>query len=441
MNDFSQRIANLSPEKRTLLEAHLKRKKNIAERAIPHLPRSGQTQSFPVSFAEQRLWFLDQWQPNSPLYNIGIAYTFEGALNVGLFERCLKEIVKRHESLRTSFSSQDGEPVQVIHPNVDLSLAFTDLCALPEDQREGEARKLAVQEAQAGFDLTKAPLLRVRLLRLAAEKHVLLTAIHHIVSDGWSIGIFFKELSELYSAYSRGMPTSLAELAIQYADYAVWQRQWLQDKELDKQRTYWKRQLAAGPALLELPTDRPRPALQSFKGARQTRMMRKRLGDGLKTLSQREGATLFMTLLAAFQILLSRYSRSSDVLVGSPIAGRMRAETEDLIGFFVNTLVLRTDLSGNPSFRELLSRVREVALAAYAHQDLPFEKLVEELNPERSLSHSPLFQAMFVLQNTGPRELHLPGITVSRLEFERTSTKFDLSLYAFETGEGLRLHV
>ncbi|MGH8718832.1 MAG: non-ribosomal peptide synthetase, partial [Burkholderiales bacterium] len=441
MNDFSQRIANLSAEKRALLEAHLKNQRRIAKRSIPRLPRSEQTQSFPVSFAEQRLWFLDQWEPNSPLYNIGIAYTFDGPVNVGLLERCAEEIVSRHESLRTSFSTQDGEPVRLIHPSVDLSLALTDLRALPEDQREAEARRLAFEEAQAAFDLTKAPLLRVKLLRLDAEKHVLLIVIHHIVSDGWSIGVFLKELSQRYSAYLHGTQPSLPELPVQYANYAVWQRQWLMGKELDKQRTYWKEQLAGSPALLELPTDRPRPALQSFNGARQTRMMPKRLGDGLKTLSQREGATLFMALLAAFQILLSRYSRSSDVAVGSPIAGRTRAETENLIGFFVNTLVLRTDLSGNRNFRELLGRVREVALGAYSHQDLPFEKLVEELKPERSLSHSPLFQVMFVLQSAGSRELHLPGITVSEFEFERVNAKFDLSLAATETGQGLKLDV
>ncbi|MCI0362342.1 MAG: amino acid adenylation domain-containing protein [Phycisphaerales bacterium] len=436
MNDFSGRIANLPADKRALLETLLTEKRSAA--VIPRLPRSGQTQAFPASFAQQRLWLLDQWQPNSPVYNVGMAYRLEGALDIVLLERCAQEIVARHESLRTSFSIEDEEPVQVIHPSVKLSLALTDLSGLPEDQRA--ASKLAFEEVQAPFDLTRAPLLRIKVLCLNEDEHVLLLTMHHIVSDGWSMALVCRELEQLYRAHRTGLASPLPELPIQYADYAIWQRQRLQGKDLDIQTAYWKKQLADAPALLELPTDRARPAVQSFNGARQIRIVPKRVSDALKTLSQREGATLFMALLATFQVLLSRYSRASDIAVGSPIAGRVRAETENLIGFFVNTLVLRTDLSGNPSFRELLHRVREVALGAYTHQDLPFEKLVEELNPERSLSYSPLFQVMFALQNMGPRELHLPGTTVLELEIERLSTKFDLSVTAFETGEGLRLN-
>ncbi|MGH8773182.1 MAG: condensation domain-containing protein, partial [Burkholderiales bacterium] len=329
MNDFANRIANLSPEARALFEAKLRWKATARRWTIPALPRSGQRESFPVSFAEQRLWFLDQWEPKSPLYNISTASMIEGLLDVKLLERCVNEIIKRHESLRTTFATEAEQPVQVIHPNVELTLSVTDLSTSYEDEREAKAYKLALEEAQTPFDLSSGPLIRAKLLRLSGKKHALLTTIHHIVSDGWSIGVFFKELSELYSAHDQGTPAALPELPIQYADYAVWQRQWLQGEVLDKQTAYWEKQLAALPPLLELPTDRPRPALQSFNGARETRIMPRHLLDALKTVGQSEGTTLYMTLLAVFQVLLARYARSDDIAVGSPIAGRTRAETEN----------------------------------------------------------------------------------------------------------------
>jgi amino acid adenylation domain-containing protein len=312
-----------------------------------------------------------------------------------------------------------------------------DLRNLPEPEREAEAQQLATEEARRPFDLAQGPLLRAILLRLDKEEHVLLLTMHHIVSDGWSMGILFRELSALYGAFSVGKPSPLPELPIQYADFAVWQRQWLQGEVLEAQLAYWRKQLDGAPSMLELPTDRPRPAVQTSRGARQSLALSRDLTEALKVLSRQEGVTLFMTLLAAFKTLLYRYAGRDDIIVVSPIANRNRVEIEGLIGFFVNTLVLHTDLSGNPSFRELLGRVREVALGAYAHQDLPFEKLVEELQPERDLSHTPLFQVWFVLQNTPRQALKLPGLTVNPLKALTETAKFDLTLSMVDTEQGL----
>ncbi len=393
----------------------------------------------PASFAQQRLWFIDSLMPGSALYNVPAVMRLVGALDVRALKKSLNEIAQRHEVLRTTFVSVDEQPMQLIAPFLDLPLPVATLQQKDKAASDAEVVRLAAEESQRPFDLSHGPLLRASLLRLAEREHVLFLTMHHIVSDGWSMGVLYRELEQLYRAYSARLASPLPELPIQYADYASWQRQWLQGPTLENQLEYWKAQLNGAPPLLELAADRARPALQSFKGARQTRILPNRLGAALKTVSRREGATLFMALFAAFKVLLSRYTRREDIVIGSPIAGRTRAETEDLIGFFVNTLVLRSDLSGNPGFRELLHRVRETALSAYAHQDLPFEKLVEELNPERSMSHSPLFQVMFVLHNTGSRELRLPGITVSELEFEHKSAKFDLSVAVVESVDELRL--
>ncbi len=439
MNDFSQRIANLSPEARALFEAKLRQKTAARQHTIPTLPRSGQPQAFPLSFAQQRLWFLYQWEPHTAFYNINSALRIEGDLDVAAFKRCVNEIVKRHESLRTSFTTLESEPVQIVHPETKLKVSFIDLRGFSPSERDTEMRRLAAEEAERPFDLARAPLIRVCLLQLDNISHVALTALHHIISDGWSIGAFYREVAALYQAFARSEAISLPELPIQYPDYAVWQRGYLSGEVLEPQLAYWKSRLTGAAPLLELPTDRPRPALQSFKGARLSRVVDKALLDAVKTVGQVDRATLFMTLLAAFSVLLSRYCRSDDIVIGSPIAGRTRTETEHLIGFFVNTLALRTDLSGDPSFRELLARVREIALSAYAHQDLPFEKLVEELKPERSLSYSPLFQVMFALQNTTQAPLRLPGLEVKRLDLGRETSKFDLSLAAIEASEGLKL--
>ncbi len=404
----------------------------------PLLPVS-RGRRLPLSFAQQRLWFLDQLEPNSSLYNIPRAVRLAGRLNVTALERSLDEIVRRHEALRTIFAYADGSPVQVIAPApvTTAALPLVDLSELPKSEREAQTQRLATEEAQCPFDLSQGPLMRAKLLRLDDEEHVLLLTMHHIVSDGWSMEVFWRELAALYDAFANGQPSPLPELPVQYVDYAIWQRRWLAGEVLDEQLSYWKRQLADLPAL-QLPTDRPRPAVQTHRGARQELVLPKLLTEALKELSRREGVTLFMTLLAAFQVLLSRYSGQEDIAVGSPIAGRNRAEIEGLIGFFANTLVVRTDLSGDPTFKELLRRVREVALEAYDHQDVPFEKLVEELQPQRDTSRTPLFQVMLTLQNTPGKALELPGLRLTQQELERGTAKFDLTLSMVEGPEGLR---
>ncbi|MDQ3942480.1 MAG: condensation domain-containing protein, partial [Actinomycetota bacterium] len=435
-DSLSERIADLSPAKRALLELRLKQKGSGAShgRAIPRRTERGPA---PLSFAQERLWFLDQLEPGNPVYNRPAAVRLTGPLDVRALERGLSEIVRRHEILRTTFPAEAGRPVQRIAPPRPLSLTVTDLGGLPESEREAQARRLAREETRRPFELARGPLLRASLLRLGDEEHVLLLTMHHIASDGWSDAVFFRELAALYEAFSTGEPSPLAELPIQYVDYTVWQRQWLAGEVLDEQLGYWKRQLADVSAL-QLPTDRPRPAVQTHRGARQELMLPGPLTEALKDLSRREGATLFMVLLAAFQALLARYSGQEDIAVGTPIAGRNRAETEGLIGFFVNTLVLRTDLSGDPTFRELLGRVRETTLEAYAHQDLPFEKLVEELEPQRDLSRTPLFQVMFALQNVPQQDPELADLTLSRLRVESGTAKFDLTLSMIEEAKGLK---
>jgi amino acid adenylation domain-containing protein/non-ribosomal peptide synthase protein (TIGR01720 family) len=390
-----------------------------------------------LSFAQARLWFLEQLEPGSSAYNIPAAVRLTGSLDVAVLEQSLNEIVGRHEVLRTTFGMVSGEPRQVIAPVLALTLRWVDLRDLPEAQQKIQVERLATEEAQQPFDLAKGPLLRATLLQLGEAEHVLLLTMHHIVSDGWSMGVLIRELAALYEAFSTGKPSPLPELPIQYADFAHWQRQWLQGEVLAAQLSYWQQQLTGAPALLELPTDRPRPGVQTFRGATQFLALPEPLSQKLKTLSQRSGVTLFMTLLAAFQTLLYRYTGQEDICIGSPIANRNRSETEELIGFFVNTLVLRTDMSENPSFQELLARVREVTLGAYAHQDLPFEQLVEALQPERNLSHQPLFQVMFALQNAPMPALELPSLTLSSLEIESGTAKFDLTLSMEDTEQGL----
>ncbi len=392
---------------------------------------------FPASFAQERLWFLNQLEPSSPFYNMSGAYILRGPLDVGALEQSLNEILRRQEALRTTFAIEDEHPVQVIAAAQVLTLPVIDLQDLSETERESQTLRVATEEGEGPFDLGRGPLLRAKLLRLGEEEHVLLLTIHHIVCDGWSVEVLFRELAVLYQAFSTGSPSPLPDLPFQYADFAQWQREWLTGEVLEKQLSYWKQQLQGAPALLELPTDRARPAAQTFRGARYSLMLSKALAERLNALSRREGVTRFMTLLTAFQMLLSRYTGQEDILVGCPIAGRNRQETEGLIGFFVNTLVLRTDLSGDPTFRQLLGRVREVALGAYSHQDLPFEKLVEELQPARTLSHTPLFQVIFSLQNASTQTRQLPGLTMTPLRVDRGTSQFDLILDMAEKAEGL----
>ncbi len=375
----------------------------------------GASHGRPISFAQQRLWFLDQLDPQNPAYNVQVAVSLNGPLDVAALEAALTEICRRHEALRTTFSAAGGEPRQIIAAPLRLRLPPLRLTGQPEEGRESEAVRLASEEAMRPFDLVSSPLFRTLLIRLADEHHVLVLTMHHIINDGWSTGILFREMGALYRAFSTGRPSPLPELPIQYSDFAIWQREQLQGDLFESQLAYWKRQLGRYLPPVNLPTDRPRPKIQSFRGARQSFLLSKEMTEALKNLSLDEGATLYMTLLAAFSILLFRYAGQNEIDIGTPIAGRTTVETEELIGFFVNPLVLRVDLSGDPTFRELLSRVREVALDAFTHQDVPFEKIVEAVRPQRDLGSSPLFQVWFVLQNSDP-PLELERLTVTPLE-------------------------
>jgi len=345
-DNLASRIANLSPEKRALLEKLLKQRGvDLNQSLIIPVKRDGSP--LPLSFAQQRLWFLDQLEPNSPIYNIPTAVRLSGKLDVGALDATLDALVQRHESLRTTFSEHAGSPVQVIAPQVSLPLVCVDLTGLPVASREAEAMRLAMEEARKPFNLAEGPLLRATLLRLDEAEHILLLTMHHIISDGWSMGVLVREMAALYQAFAAGQPSPLPELPIQYADYAHWQREWLQGEVLEKQLAYWRERLGDEPPVLELPTDRPRPATQTWNGASLAATLPRNLADGLKALAKQEGATLFMVLLAALQTLLYRYSGQTDISIGTPVAGRRRAELENLIGFFVNTLVMRTDLSAS----------------------------------------------------------------------------------------------
>lgn len=428
----SKKQSNLSSAKQALFEKWMR-----GEVAANTIPRRSQQSPAPVSFAQQRLWFLNQLEGDQSSYNEPKALHIKGSLDVAALQQSLNEIVRRHEVLRTTFDVIDGQPVQVIAPSLKLTIPVIDLQNLPSDEKEAEVRRLAIASSKQPFDLAQDPLLRVSLLQLDAAEYVLLLTVHHIVYDQWTKGILIQELAVLYKAFSQGQPSPLPELPIQYADFAVWQRQWLHGKDLDAQLSYWKQQLQNAPAVLNLPTDHPRPAVWSNRGATQYRVMPKSLTEALQALSQQEEATLFTILLAALNTLLYRYTGQEDILVGSTISGRNRAELEGLIGFFVNTQVMRSHLSGNPSFRTLLRRVREVVLKAYAHQDVPFEKLVDELKLERDLGRNPLFQVAFVLQNATNQSLELPGLTLSSLEIHTGTAKFDLTLYMEDSEQGL----
>ena len=409
---------------------------NLTLTVPPILPRTKDTE-LPLSFAQQRLWFLDQLQPNSALYNIPMVLHFRGNLNQKALEQSLREICDRHEVLRTNFVTIDGQPTQIIQTTRE-TISVVDLQDLPIQEQAEKTQQLKQKQATQPFDLAKESLIRITLVVLSETEHFLLVCMHHIISDGWSIEVFIHELTSLYNAYTQNHPANLAPLPIQYADFALWQKQWLQGDVLQSQLNYWQNQLTAAPPLLSLPTDHPRPAVQSFVGTQQEFSLSPKLSQALTELSRQQGVTLFMTLLAAFDALLYRYTGSSDILVGTPIANRNRGEIEGLIGFFVNTLVMRTDLSDNPSFSQLLTRVREVTMDAYAHQDLPFEMLVEALQPERDLSHTPLFQVAFVLQNTPKSEIAMTGLTVTDLPPENTTAKFDLTLAMVSTDDGLK---
>ncbi|MEP0859276.1 condensation domain-containing protein, partial [Trichocoleus sp. DQ-U1] len=436
MNNISQRIAALSPEQRALLELRLKQKglTPVKNQAIAQRKDS---KSLPLSFHQRRLWVLHQLEPDSPIYNVPIAIRLTGFLNVKALEKSLNQIRQRHEVLQTRVIAVGGQPVQEKFSDLALNLPVIDLRELPENERQQVLEDAKKEEAQRPFDLSQEPLLRVKLLQLSETEHLMLFTMHHIVSDGWSRGVIIQELAELYEAFCQGKPSPLPELPIQYADFAAWQRQQLVGEVLETQLNYWKQQLTGASPILELPTDRPRPTVNTFRGARQFFTISPPLALSLRTLSQQSESTLFMTLLAAFNTQLYRYTGQQDISIGTPMTNRTQKEIEPLIGFFVNTLVLRTLLSENMSFRELLARVREVAIQAYAHQDLPFEKLVEELQPSRDRSYTPLFQVMFALHTAPKTALQLPGLSLSLVEVETGTAKFDLTLEITDTEQGL----
>jgi amino acid adenylation domain-containing protein len=391
----------------------------------------------PASFAQQRLWFMHELAPDSPAYQLHASLRIKGALDLAVLEQTFTEVVRRHETLRTTFAAVGGQLVQVIADPLPFGLPLEDLSDRPAGEREAEARRRAAEDARRPFDLRRDPVLRATLWRLAPEEHILGLTMHHVASDEWSMNVLVRESLRLYEAFSEGRPSPLQPLPVQYADYAVWQRGRLQGERLAAELDYWKRQLGDGPHALNLPTDRPRPAVQTARGAHQPLSLPKALTDALKALGRREEATLFMALLAAYKTLLHHYAGQTAVIVGTPVADRDQVETEELIGFFVNMLVMRTDLSGDPSFRELLGRVREVALGAYAHQALPFDKLVEELKPPRDLSRNPLFQAALTFDGSPPQDLKLARLDIQPLEIEGRPTRFDLVVALRETGRGL----
>lgn len=413
--------------------AFLEEAKNATDSSFEPITSIDRSGELPLSFAQQRMWFLYQLESQSAFYNESLQLRLEGVLNLAALEQSLNEIIRRHEILRTTFPAIDGKPVQLISPSLTIKISVLDLQGLAAS----EVQKIVTKEARQPFDLSHGPLLRVTLLKLGSESYMLALIMHHIITDGWSMELFIQELSSLYRALTLDSPVLLPELPIQYGDFTVWQRQWLTEEVQKQQLNYWTQQIAGAPPLLELPTDKPRPAIQTFCGATQQFQIDRNLSEQIKKFSQQSGATLFHTLLAAFVVLMFRYSGQDDICVGSPIANRNRRELETLIGFFVNTLVLRNRIEGNPSFVEFLSQVRQVATSAYTHQDVPFEQVVEALQPERSLSYNPLFQVVFVLENFLLDKVELPDLTLTPQFVERGTSQFDLTLAVWETKAGL----
>ncbi len=443
MPDLADRLASLSPAKRALLLELLRagdeEEGKVGGRPEPQPRGAGLT--YPLSFAQRRLWFLAQLEPGSPFYGVPTILRLGGRLDVTALQRGLQAIVERHEALRTTFRSTDDGPVQVIAPPPSLSLETIDLREFPPAEREKEALRLVAEVARRPFDLERGPMLRADLFKLDEEDYVLLLGLHHIVADGWSAGILSREILSLYDGFAHGRTTSLPPLPVQYVDFAVWQRRWLEGKVLEDQLAFWKEALGGELPVMRLPTDYPRPAAADYRGQAQTLFLPRPLAAELGSLARREGATLFMVLLAAFAILLGRLTGQEDMVIGSPIANRNQAEVEGVVGFFINTLALRVDLSGQPSYSELLRRVRDMALGAFAHQDLPFEKLVEVLQPERDLNRTPMFSVLFNVINTPPRTMEVPGLRIERLEEAEPEARFDLTFYAEEQGDELRLRL
>jgi amino acid adenylation domain-containing protein len=403
----------------------------------PPIRRVSRDSELALSFSQQRLWFLHQLEPLTTAYNMPVGMRLSGRVDVSALEQTFNRIIERHETLRTSFSSEAGMPRQEIHPELKLRLEVEDVSRMSEAERKQYVEGVVREEANRRFDLSRVPLVRVRLVRESQQEHVLVVNIHHIISDGWSLGVLAREMGEIYAAVGEGREAAVEELKVQYVDYAEWQREYMSGERLEREVGYWKEQLAGAAPVLELPTDRPRPALQSFRGASRSFTLAKQLSGGLKAMSLAHGTTLFMSLLAAFNVLLQRYSGQDDILVGTPVANRNHVEIERLIGFFVNTLVIRTEVTDNLRFCDLLSQVRESSLGAFAHQGLPFDRLVEEIQPARSLSHTPIFQVMFSLQNASPNALKLAEVDLTFLDIERDDAKFDITLSMIEDDRGL----
>ncbi|HEX7859903.1 MAG TPA: amino acid adenylation domain-containing protein [Verrucomicrobiae bacterium] len=417
-------IAHLDAEqKRALLEQLLREK-------------SRRPKTFPLSFAQQRLWFLDKLQPNSAAYNVPTVVRLSGPIDLEPLRQALDKVVERHESLRTTFEGNDDSPAQKINPPTPVNLQFIDLTALPEAKRKSESERITAEEIRKPFDLGNDLMIRSTLIRLAHEEHILVLVTHHVASDEWSLRILFREWAAYYTGIREGKEVALPELPIQYADFAQWQRDWLESDDYKAQLEYWSKRLQS-PPVLQLPTDRPRAATQTFNGALHGRSIPRELVDRLKTFSRQERCTVFMTLLAAFKVLMHRYTEQEDIIVGCPIAGRNRLETEPLVGFFVNTLAVRTSLAGEPTFRALLKSVRESTLGAYANQDMPFDKLVEELHPQRSSTHMPFVQVVFSLNNEFVEEQIFPGVHSDEIEVDTLTSKFDLTVIAKDTPHGL----
>ena len=436
-----EEVSQLSPIKKALLQKLLLQKA-AREFELKPIPKRHAGCTVPLSSAQKRLWFLDQLMPGKASFNVPTALRLKGPLDAQVLEQSLNELIKRHEVLRTRFESVGGHPVQKIEPSLTMRIPVVDLSEMAEADRESEATRLTNEEIHRPFDLKQAPLLRSSLLRLGCEDHIFVATIHHIVTDGWSMVIFTQELTAIYEARVKGMPSPLKELPIQYGDYAYWQQEWMSREGLDNLLSYWREKLSGAPELIKLRTDRPRPSVQTSRGAMLSRVQSKELTQALKSLCHREGVTLFILLLAVFKVLLRHYSNQDDIVVGTNIANRNRVETEGLIGFFINQIVLRTVFSGDPSFRQILAQVRETALGAFAHQDMPFEKLVEELQPGRSLSYSPISQVKIEFQDVvtpahSTVSLIPKGLETSMVSVESSVIRYDLHLFLLDTDHGL----
>jgi amino acid adenylation domain-containing protein len=445
MTDISERISALTPEQRALFDARLKQKGLRTDvTAVQTIPRRQDRDSItcPASIDQERLWFIDQLQPGNTAYNIFNASRIRGSLNVPIMERVINELIQRHEVLRTTLKSVDGLPVQVIAPDLKITLEPVSLEHLPEPERYGEAVRLTTEEFARPFDLENEPLVRVSLLRLAKDDFVLQVNMQHAITDRWSFAVFEKELAVLYQAFATGHPSPLPELPIQFADYAVWQRERMNGDEYKKDLEYWRKQLAGAPFVLDFPTDFPRPPIQNFRGARVYVSYPKSLLDGLKELSRHEGVTMFMTLMAAFKTLIYRYTNQHDVLISTPIGTRLRPETENLVGYLLNLLIVRTDLSGDPTFRELLKREQDACVGAFAHQEVPFGKLVQELKPIQDPSRNPIAQVAFLyLDFPEATAMQFLGLTATHIDIDNGASRFDITLAMTETPEGFTVSI